>query len=205
MRIDPSPRPAPTGGFTVLELVVTLALLAVLALIGYPALLGATSAVRVELAARELAGTLRVARAYAVRYSANVGVKLYPLGDGGVEWRLHRDGNGNGVRSRDIERGHDPPLGPRRRLQHFGRGAFFGFPAEYVPRDPGRPSRPMGRLDDPIRFNRSDLASFDPLGASTPGSLYLTDGRNRLVAVRLYGRTGKIRILRYDPGRERWR
>ena len=41
-------------------------------------------------------------------------------------------------------------------------------------RDP--PGR-FRRRTDPLRFNSSDLASFGPLGTSTPGSLYLTDGR----------------------------
>jgi hypothetical protein len=80
----------------------------------------------------------------------------------------------------------------------------FGFPPGAAPRDPGDPSRRLGNLRDPIRFNRSDIASFGPLGGSTPGSLYLTDSKYRLAVVRLFGRTGKVRILRYDPATEKW-
>ena len=62
----------------------------------------------------------------------------------------------------------------------------------------------MDRLDDPIRFNQSDLASFDPLGTATPGSLYLTDGQSRLTAVRVTSRTGRVRVLRYDSRARAW-
>ena len=175
------------------------------ALIAYPSLVEATSALRLDLAAQGLVSTLRQARATAIREGTYAGVKLYPLDDGRVEWRLHVDGNGDGVRTADIVDGVDPPRGPRRRLAHFGHYARFGFPSEYTPRDPSRPTRPLTRLSDPVRFNRSDMASFGPLGTGTPGSLYLTDGRRGLVAVRLFSRTGKIRVIRYDPDREEWR
>ena len=63
----------------------------------------------------------------------------------------------------------------------------------------------MDRLDDPIRFNRSDIASFGPLGGSTPGSLYVTDSIRHLAAVRVFGRTGKVKVLRWDAVEDRWR
>ena len=63
----------------------------------------------------------------------------------------------------------------------------------------------MDRLDDPIRFNRSDLASFSPSGAATPGSLYISDQRSNLVVVRVTNRTGSVRLLRYDFQTESWR
>ncbi|MCB1009629.1 MAG: hypothetical protein KDB94_12155, partial [Acidobacteria bacterium] len=81
----------------------------------------------------------------------------------------------------------------------------FGFPAGRAPRDPGSPGRRLDRLDDPIRFNRSDIASFSPLAGATPGTVYLTDGERRLVAVRVTGRTGRVRILAYDVATETWR
>ena len=123
-----------------------------------------------------------------------------PTADGGVEWSLYRDGDGDGVLSQDIESGVDPRVGPARQLAHLGRQVRFGFPPGPPPRDPGDPRRRLDRLDDPIRFNRSDLASFDPLGGATPGSIYLTDGRHQLAAVRVLGVTGRVRVLVYDAG-----
>ena len=48
------------------------------------------------------------------------------------------------------------------------------------------------------------MASFGPLGTSTPGSLYVTDGLENLAVVRIFGRTGKVKIMLYDPATEAW-
>lgn len=198
------PREAPEG-FTVVELLIVLALAAMLALLTAPALMSASARARVDLAAAELVGVLRQARAEAVRSNTYVGVRFYPEENGTVTWALYRDGNGNGVRNADILSGRDPQIGPRRRLTHLGQGVGFGFPPEMEPRDPGDPRRRLDRLDDPIRFGLSDIASFGPLGTSTPGSLYFTDGRRQLAVVRVFHRSGKVMVLRYDPDAERWR
>ena len=133
---------------------------------------------------------LRLARSWAVVHDANVAVKFRTAADGTVTFTLYRDGNGNGVLTADINAGKDPQVEPPRRLSNFGRGVGFGFPPGPPPADPGSPGHSL-TPGDPIRFNASDLASFSPLGTSTPGSLYLTDSRNRLVAVRLDNRAGK--------------
>ncbi len=192
------------AGFTLLELMVVSSLLLGLLVLGARPLLEATAALRLQLAAAELVGTLRAARGAAVRYSANVAVKFRTRGDGSVTFALYRDGDGDGVLNADIVRGVDPALAPQRPLAHFGRSAAFGFPPGPPPPDPGDPRRSLAGAD-PVRFNSSDLASFGPLGTSTPGSLYLTDGRRGLVAVRVFGRTGKVRVMVYDPERRAWR
>lgn len=191
-------------GFQLLELIVVLALVGLSAAAGIPHLLRASAGGRVRLAAAELVSALRLARAYAVRHSANVGVKFVEGEGGRVTYTLYRDGDGDGVRSRDIERGVDPPTGPARLLERLGPRVGLGFPPGRPPRDPSDPSRRLDRLDDPIRFNRSNIASFGPLGSATPGSLYLTDHREHLAAVRVTGRSGRIRMLVYDREAERW-
>jgi prepilin-type N-terminal cleavage/methylation domain-containing protein len=192
-------------GFTLVELLVATALLALLTLLVAPLVHNFASGATVELAAGEIAVALRQARAYAVRHSANVGVKFRTGDDGRVRWGLYLDGNGNGVRTKEIDSGVDPLAAPVRTLAHFGHTARFGFPAGRAPRDPSDPRRRLDRLDDPIRFNASDIASFTPFGGSTPGSIYVTDGRHRLLAVRVSNRTGRVHVLSYDPRRERWR
>ena len=160
---------------------------------------------RVELAAGEMTGILHLARIYSARHSVKVAVKFRTEPSGVVTHALYMDGDGDGVRNADIAKGIDPEVQPPRRLAHLGRRIRFGFPAGDPPRDPGNPRRRMKRLDDPIRFNRSDLASFNPRGTATPGTIYLTDGLRHLAAVRVNNRSGKISVLYYDPEEEVWR
>jgi hypothetical protein len=71
--------------------------------------------------------------------------------------------------------------------------------------DPGDPGSYLDRVDDPIRFNASDICSFSPIGECTPGSIYLWDGRDRMAVVRVYGRSGKLRTLYYRRGERNWK
>ncbi len=192
------------AGTSLLEVLVALVLAALAAAVALPAAFAWTRSLRMRLAAAEVVGTMQKARIYAVRHQANVALKFRADARGGVSWTLYRDGDGDGVRNRDIVSGRDPVAGPAGDLTHFGTLAHLGFPPGIVPRDPGT-GRPMDRLDDPVRFNRSDLASWTPLGASTPGSIYLTDGRRQLWAVRVNQMVGRMRVLVYDPQTETWR
>jgi len=192
------------NGFQLAELTIVLAILAFMMMLGAPDLLRGSGDLRLRLAAEELVGVLHLARSWAVRNDANVAVKFRTAPDGTVTFTLYRDGNGNGVLTADINAGKDPQVEPPRRLSNFGRGVGFGFPPGPPPTDPGSPGHLLTPTD-PIRFNSSDLASFSPLGTSTPGSLYLTDGLKRLAVVRLANRAGTVRILTYDAAKRVWR
>ena len=191
-------------GFSLAELIVVLTLVTLIAAVGVPPALELANGLRLHLAAQELGGTLHLARAEAARRGFNVAVKFRPGAVGGATYTLYRDGNGNGVLNRDIDAGKDPALSLPRPLQYLGSRMHFGFPPDRRVRDPGSPRQWLG-TQDPIRFNDSDLASFGPLGTSTPGSVYLTDGKSRLMAVRVTGRTGRTRIIVYDFEEEVWR
>lgn len=192
-------------GFSFVEMMVYLAVVASIMGLGAPSVLEWGSALRVELAAGEMAGVLNRARIYSVQRSARVAVKFRTETNGLVTHALYRDGDGDGVLNVDIRAGIDPEVRPPRRLAHLGRRIRFGFPSGRAPRDPGDPRRRLDRLHDPIRFNRSDLASFTPRGTATPGTLYVTDGRRHLSAVRVNNRSGKISVLHYNPETEIWR
>ena len=155
---------------------------------------------RVELAAGEVSGALQMARSYAARHRANVAVRFEIAEDGAIWHSLYRDMNGNGVRNRDIARGIDKRVrGPM--LLAKG-GIRFGFPSGLMPRAIGSRRR-LGRLQDPIRFNRSDLASFSSRGTATPGTVYITDGQH-LAAVRVASMVGKVTVFFYDRSIESW-
>ena len=181
-----------------------MAIAVLMAALATPDALRLSSALRVRAVAAEVAGTLRAARSMAIREGTNTAVKFRTDEHGSVLHAVYKDGDGDGVRNSDIDSGVDPPVGPATPIRPPGRGVRFGFPPGKPPRDPSDPRRALTRLEDPIRFNRSDLASFNPLGGSTPGSVYLTDGRRQLTVVRLYGITGKVMTLDYDYDREEW-
>lgn len=201
----PTQSDSASAGFTILELAVVLVLVGLSAGLLIPPLVNWSSKSRVHSAAAEVVGTLRLARTYAMRHGVPVAVKFDTSSRvGAVFFALFKDEDGDGVRNVDIERGVDRRLTHWRRLSTFGPRVGFGFPPDMRPRDPGSPTHRLDRLDDPIRFNRSDLASFGPLGTSTPGSLYISDGKH-LMVVRVLGLTGRVRVLQWDQPRDRWR
>lgn len=193
-------------GFSLSELLIALAAVAIVAVVTVPSLDRAFAVQRLRLAGAEVSRTMHLARSYAVRHSAHVAIKFHRGADGrATAWTLYADGDGDGVLSRDLARGIDVPVPAATGLVHrplrlAGRVAP-GFPPGPLPRDPG--GRPLDR-DRPVRFGRGDLASFGPLGTATPGTLYLTDGR-RLAAVRVAGRSGRVRVLLYDERTGGWR
>jgi len=190
------------AGYTLIEILVVLAVLAIVMTFGIPAVLDATARMRVNLAAVEAATALRLARMTAVRSRTYVAIRFERRGDV-VTWGLYGDGDGDGVRARDVRSGVDVELQAPLPLRRVGGSVDLGFPPGQPPRDPSGRGR-LDRLGDPIRFNRSDMASFSPTGASTPGSLYFTDGKSRLAVVRVFGRTGKVKVRAYDPETEEW-
>lgn len=190
-------------GFQLVELVIVLAAAMTLAFLTAPPILRITGDLRIRLVAQEVVGVLRTARAFAVRHGAYVAVRFQTAPDGTVTYAIYRDGDGDGVLSRDIATRKDPAVAPPRRLDQAGHRVRLGFPPGRRLRDPGSP-RYWLQTNDPIRFS-ADMASFGPLGTSTPGSLYLTDGGDRVAVVRVLGRTGRVRVMVYDFDAQRWR
>jgi hypothetical protein len=170
--------------------------------VGAPAAFQLRAALAVRSAAGEVRAVLYRARAEAIARSRNVGVKFRKNGNR-YEWALYVDGNHNGVRTAEIASGVDRPLGiafPWQRNDVLP-GILKGTP---VP-DPGSPGKFLDRLDDPIRFNASDICSFSAVGESTPGSVYLWDGHDRMAVVRVFGRTAKVRTLYHRRGEKEWK
>lgn len=193
------------AGFTLAEILVTGSISLIFTLTVVPNLFQLSQSLRVRMAAIEIVGVLRTARQHAILSGRKVAVKFDTSLAKRVTFTLYRDGDGDGVLNRDIDSGVDPSIGLPRNLTHLGQRIRFGFPPGAAPTDPSDSGTTLTNLDDPIRFNRSDLASFGPLGGSTPGSLYLTDGQHHLSVVRVFGYTGKVKILVYNRETRNWR
>jgi hypothetical protein len=76
-------------------------------------------------------------------------------------------------------------------------GALPGLP----PVDPGG----TAPGSDPIRLGSGNIASFSSLGTSSSGTVYLRGRRDAQYAVRIFGETGKTRMLKFDPRTRQWR
>ena len=194
--------PSSSSGVSVAGLLIGLAVATLGIVVAAPTVSNLRESVAIRSAAGEATTALWRARAQALTRNLHVGVKFRKNGDR-YEWALYRDGNGNGVRTAEIARGVDRPLGLA--IPWTRRDVEPGIFKDIRVPDPGNPGSYLDRPEDPIRFNSSDICSFSPVGESTPGSIYLSDGRNRMAVVRVLGRTAKIRVLYYRRGERSWR
>ncbi|HQN08732.1 MAG TPA: hypothetical protein PLL76_20225 [Thermoanaerobaculia bacterium] len=188
-------------GITLPEILTTLAILSLAAGLSAAAaheLAGQTS---LRAAAHEVASVFTQARGRAIHRGIQCGVKWIAR-DGDLTLQIHDDGDGDGVRSDDIEGGVDPlvygPVSVKKRWPKVTVGFIPGF----VARDPK--GNPVGDLSDPVRFGRSDIASFSPLGDCSPGSVWLGDARSRQSLVRLSPTTATIAIYEWAAARQSW-
>ena len=196
------PGPLLPGGMSLTGLCLWLTVAVALIVAAVPTMASLSSAVAVRSAAYEAATALHRARAYAITRNVHVGVKFRKNGNR-YEWALYRDGNGNGVRTAEIARGVDRPLPVV--MPWTRRDVLPSILADCRVPDPGNPGSFLDHPEDPIRFGVSDICSFSPVGESSPGSIYLSDGRNRMAVVRVLGRTAKIRVLYWRRGERTWR
>lgn len=152
---------------------------------------------RARHAAGFVAGRFHQTRIQAIYRTKIVGV-VFELLNGRWVFFVCEDGNGNGLRRAEL------PGGPDRCLEGPYDVAAM-FPGTTIALDPAIPD-PNGATGstDPVRFGRSDLVSFSPIGDCTPGSLYLRSADGIQYAVRLNGVLGRSRVLRFDPGTGHW-
>ena len=194
------PRHSNNAGYSLLELLFVCGLMATVAGASVPLLLSSLDASRTRGAARYLAGRLNLARMEAVKRSAYVALRVEGA-DTGFRYTCYVDGNGDGVRTRDIARQIDRAIGPPERLGDSFAGVAFGILDGVAAIDASEPLQAGG---DPVQFGRADLLSFSPIGSATPGTFYLHGQRKQQMAVRVLGATGRVRVLRFDFRTERW-
>jgi hypothetical protein len=202
--LGPGPFLSPPGraedGFTAHDLLISLGVAVFLLLLATPGVLDLRQSVAVRSAAHETTVAFYLARSYAISKNRNVGLKFRRNGDR-YEWALYADRNGNGVRTAEIASGVDRYLGVS--LPWSRNDVVPAIMTGIRVPDPSG-SGYLDRIDDPIRFNSSDICSFSPIGESTPGSVYLWDGHDRMGVVRVFGRTAQMRTLFYRRGERGW-
>jgi type II secretory pathway pseudopilin PulG len=181
-------------------LLFVVALIATVCGVAVPPAIHSVDAVRAAGAARYVSARLQRARMEAVLRSADVGVRFSNT-PSGYTFVVYVDGNGNGVLSRDILRGVDWPLGSIERLPDTFAGVDFGALPGLPAVDPG--GVPPGA--DPIRLGASSTATFTAHGTSSTGSVYIRGRNQRQFVVRIYGDTGKTRVLEFENGTGRWK
>ena len=188
--------PTPARGFSLVEALITLAILGILLAFTVPLLAETVARERLLAASLQTAVQFRALRQRAVSEGCSFGLRFVAAGSS-WSYTLYRDGNGNGIRTADILAGKDRLLeGPDDPATRF-EGIRIGLPAASVPQIPPG-SGSIAAAGDPVKFGNTDLVSFSPSGSVSGGTLYLTDG-TRVAAVVVYGPTGRIRLHRYDP------
>ena len=142
-------------------------------------------------AAQVFKGRFRLAQSMAIRRGVETAIRFETGRDGLAYYSIYIDGNRNGVLSADIDRGRDTRVEGPIRLDSGASGVRVGINAS-VPAIPPD----SGFLDptDPIRFGRSNMLSFSPLGTATPGTFYLA-GENAQAAVRVNPGSARVRIM----------
>jgi hypothetical protein len=188
------------AGYSLIELVFALGLMVTLAGITIPPTLAALDDFLAYGAVRYMSGRLHEARMTAVARNANTAMRFTKT-EQSYAYAVYLDRNRNGVRSADISDGVDQQIQKEERLSDLFPGVEFGAVPGLPSVEPGSP--PPG--DDPVRFGSSNMAVFSALGASTPGSLYIRGRRDVQYAVRLFGQTGKIRVLKFNPRTRAWK
>lgn len=188
--------PAGESGTTVLDVLVTVALIATVTGLGAPLVVHSRDAQQGRQAAQFLASQMRAARQQAVLTGRHTAVVFERRDDA---WTVTQcvDGDGDGVLRADLASGIDVCQQPAQPLTAW-------FPLATIDRQATVPDL-SGRHDGPVvAFGAGAMASFSPLGTSSSGSLTVMTMGGRHFGVRVAGVTGRVRVLRFAPEAGQW-
>ena len=185
------------AAFSLVELVFAVGIAATFALSATMSVRSQLDEVRAAGAARYVAARLQQARVRSVMRGRDTAMRMTSAGAYSIA--TYEDGNGNGVLSADIVAGVDVPVAAPERLPDRFPGVDFGA-------RPGLPGAEGGVTPaaDPIRTGTADGVTFTADGTATPGSLYVLGRGGTQYVVRIYGETGRTRVLRFYPGAGQW-
>lgn len=187
-------------GYTLLELLAVMTIGVTLSAAALPGYLATVDDVRASGAAYHVSGRLQRARMEALMRSATVGVQFTQTA-AGYSYAVYVDGNRNGVLTRDIQRGVDKLITAAERLPDQFTGVEFGAIPGLPPVDAG--GTPPGT--DPIRLGSGNIASFSALGTSSSGTVYIRSRRDAQYAVRIFGETGRTRMMKFETRTGQWK
>lgn len=177
-------------GFSIIDLVFACATLAVVCAVAIPQTLTTIERGRGLAAARYLASRMALARAQAVSRSTTIALRFVESANG-VSIIVIQDGNGNGVRARDIDLRVDRPIDSAVKLSDLFPGVEIGL----TPLMPGT---------DPVQLGGTNILSFTSHGTASSGSVYVRGRDGTQWVVRVLGATARARVLRYVPLSGEW-
>jgi len=102
----------------------------------------------------------------------------------------------------DIDRVIDPPLTLPGWVDDQARGISLRVNQAITDVAGGAAIEPG---DDPLRIGHTALLTFSPLGGATSGTLYIAARRGPQIAIRVFGATGRVRVLMFDARTRQWR
>lgn len=187
-------------GAALIDMIVAVALCFILAGMAVPVVGGTLERERVLVGTRYLAAQLQRARLESLKRAQSVAVRLEIVNDR-TQFRLYADANGNGVLQKDIDKGVDPPLAALEWLDDQARGISLRV-NQTITDVSGTAIIAAG--DDPLRIGSSALLTFSPTGSSTGGTLYVAAHTGPQMAIRVFGATGRVRVLRFDAQARQW-
>jgi type II secretory pathway pseudopilin PulG len=188
-------------GYTLLETICAAALCTILGAIAVPVIGGTLDRERTIIGTQFLAGQLQRARLEALKRARTVAVHVALAGER-TSIQLFVDGDGDGVRQHDVDDGVDPPLAPREFLDDRSRGVSLRI--NQAVSDIGG-TGDLAAGDDPLRIGNTALLAFSPLGSATSGTLYIAGHRGPQMAIRIFGGTGRVRVMTFDAQARQWR
>jgi len=191
------PAPRSSSGFTLIELMLAMAISVILIGVAIPVGGDALDDMRTRAAARYLAGRIANSRFGAVNRSRAIGIR-FVVGNPDYEFCSYIDSNGNGVRTADIQDGTDMALDSPRRLGSDFRDVRLGLTVGIIDVDGVGNTNPDG-----VRIGTPRILTVSPDGTATSGTLYV-QGIRAQYAVRVLGATGRTRVLKYERGSRSW-
>jgi hypothetical protein len=181
---------------------VVLCILGMMMAVTIPNLAEARRAAALQAAAHRISALMYRCRAHAVLRKRATALVFERRPEGGWRCFIAEDGDGDGLRRDDLNRGRDRIMSEVLNLECDTAG--LGILQQVRVPDPLGRGRLDGNLDDPVRAGRGDIITYTPRGTATPSSVYLTDYHARMRVLRTYGGSGRVYELVWRVGWKKW-